>query len=99
MNCLLTSYEYYENPLRAGGSANRASRSKTDSRYIMTGDRLIQLLIKHGLVDPCAYEDPEGYDNWRTMGQCNEAAIELSKLIQEEKENRAASSQTKMKHE
>ena len=60
------------------------SPAAVSSAPLVSGDRLIQLLVKHGIVDPCAYEDPDGYDNWRTVGACKAVAKELSELIANE---------------
>jgi hypothetical protein len=35
------------------------------------------VLRKHGLVDPCAFDDPEGFDNYRTHGAAHAAYREL----------------------
>ena len=43
----------------------------------LSGDRLANLLVKHGIVDPCAVEDPDGYDHGRTLDAINCAASEI----------------------
>lgn len=39
--------------------------------------RFEHVLRKHGLVDPCAFDDPEGFDNHRTLGSVHAAHREL----------------------
>ena len=34
----------------------------------MTFRLVSHLLVKHGIVDPLALDDPEGYDNYTTFG-------------------------------
>jgi hypothetical protein len=42
-----------------------------------TGDHLAQLLVKHDIVDRCAVDDPDGFDNGRTLDAIYAAASEL----------------------
>lgn len=44
----------------------------------ITGQRLSELLSRHGIVDAQAIDDPEGYDNYRTLEAINTVAKELS---------------------
>lgn len=42
-----------------------------------TWQRFEHVLRAHGLVDPCAFDDPEGFDNYRTHGAAHAAYREL----------------------
>lgn len=42
-----------------------------------TGDQLAQLLVKHDIVDRCAVDDPDGFDNGRTLDAIYAAAADL----------------------
>lgn len=44
----------------------------------MTTSELADILVKTGLVHPQAVEDPEGFDNYETLGQIIEAAVEIT---------------------
>ena len=44
----------------------------------MTLTQFSEILVKHGLVQRAALEDPEGYDNYRTEGNIRRAWLELS---------------------
>ncbi len=39
--------------------------------------RFEHVLRKHGLVDPAAFDDPEGFDNYRTHGAVHAAYCEF----------------------
>ena len=42
---------------------------------------LAAVLVQHGLLDPCAVDDPEGYDNGRTLRLLLGAAAELNEIL------------------
>ncbi len=39
---------------------------------------LAALLVKYGVIDAAAADDPEGYDNWKTWDGINKTARELT---------------------
>lgn len=45
-----------------------------------TGQQLAMVLIKHDLVSSEAVDDPEGYDNYKTLEALNAAARDLANL-------------------
>lgn len=54
----------------------------------MTASKIGQMLVQHGLIDPCAIEDPEGYDNWRTDGQIRQFTNTLNAAFDAEEMRR-----------
>ena len=52
---------------------------------LVSRDRILQaktlaaMLVKNGMIDPAAIEDPEGYDNWRTWNAILDVASEITK--------------------
>lgn len=55
-----------------------------------TGDELAQLLVRHGIVDPCAVEDADGFDHGRTLDAIFAAAAQLRE---------SANDRPKLRHE
>ena len=49
----------------------------------ITPERLAGVLTKWGIIDSCAIEDPEGYDNYNMHHKVTMAAKELSELLKE----------------
>lgn len=44
---------------------------------LRSAEECAQWLAKHGIIDPCAVEDPEGFDNFNTMGKIARALLEI----------------------
>lgn len=44
---------------------------------VLTFRRFEHVLRKHGIIDPAALDDPEGFDNYRTHGAIHAAHREL----------------------
>lgn len=54
----------------------------------MTTKQLADILVRAGLVEPQAVDDPEGFDNYVTVGQISEAALLVTaKAIDESEHN------------
>lgn len=60
-----------------------ALRSNTPFRVsgarILKAETLAAMLVKNGMIDIAAIEDPEGYDNWRTWNAIRDVASEITK--------------------
>lgn len=50
----------------------------------MKTEELAGILVKTGLVQTAAVEDPEGYDNYATVGRISEAAALIDSHIVDE---------------
>ena len=52
---------------------------------LVSRDRILQaktlaaMLVKNGMINPAAIEDPERYDNWRTWNAILDVASEITK--------------------
>jgi hypothetical protein len=44
------------------------------------------MLVKNGMIDIAAVEDPEGYDNWRTWNAIRDVASEITKAANNQAE-------------
>lgn len=51
---------------------------------------LADRLVKHGIVEPAAIEDPEGYDGGETLAQIHRAEYELIRDMEAEEVRRGA---------
>ena len=65
-----------------GGSLDRlVSRDR-----ILKAETLAAMLVKNGMIDIAAVEDPEGYDNWRTWNAIRDVASEITKAANNQAE-------------
>jgi hypothetical protein len=55
--------------------------SGTEAIVWISGNSLAEILVRHGIIDRCAVEDPEGYDGGETMRHVGTAAKEISEQV------------------
>jgi len=72
----------YWRPSSNTGTEPRPQASAPVIGSVIVTARLMQdILVSHGLVDPCAVEDPEGYDNGVTLQRICMATYDLNDAI------------------
>jgi len=55
-------------------NSGTAIRSSEPIGPFPTGQQLAEVLQSFGIIDACAVDDPEGYDNYETLEAVNAAA-------------------------
>ena len=58
----------------------KAPLSESAGSTFPTGQQLAAVLQRHGIIQPEAVDDPEGYDNYETLEAVNMAARELQSM-------------------
>jgi hypothetical protein len=84
MNSTPPSPEAARQPASAAGlraaQGSEIERELAQLRAIQP-KQIRNLLVRHGIVDACAIEDPEGYDAHKTWDAVNRFALELQQTL------------------
>lgn len=71
----------HQTPQRDAGASDQPGSVKTAGSARLGGNTLASILVRHGIIDPCAVEDPDEYDGGITMLRVRTAAQEITETV------------------